>query len=79
MKRRALLSSAAAIAGAGIAPQVFAQGAPYPSKPIRIIVAWPPGSLIDVITRIISEPMREILKQPLIIENKAGATGAIGA
>ena len=79
MKRRALLSSAAAIAGAGIAPQVFAQGAPYPNKPIRIIVAWPPGSLIDVITRIISEPMREILKQPLIIENKAGATGAIGA
>ena len=51
----------------------------YPIKPIRIVVAWPPGSLIDVIARVISEPMREILKQPLLIENKVGATGAIGA
>jgi tripartite-type tricarboxylate transporter receptor subunit TctC len=78
MKRRALLSSATALAGAALAPQALAQAA-YPNKPIRVVVAWPPGSLIDVMVRIISEPLREILKQPLVIDNKAGATGAIGA
>ncbi len=79
MKRRALLSSATALAGAALAPQALAQAAAYPNKPIRVVVAWPPGSLIDVMVRIISEPLREILKQPLVIDNKAGATGAIGA
>jgi tripartite-type tricarboxylate transporter receptor subunit TctC len=79
MKRRALLSSATALAGVALAPQALAQTAAYPNKPIRVVVAWPPGSLIDVMVRIISEPLREILKQPLVIDNKAGATGAIGA
>lgn len=78
MKRRSLICAAASsvvcLPGVGIA-----QSAAYPNKPIRIIVAWPPGSLIDVMVRIISEPMREILKQPLVIDNRAGATGAIGA
>jgi tripartite-type tricarboxylate transporter receptor subunit TctC len=79
MKRRVLLSSATALAGAALAPRALAQAAAYPNKPIRVVVAWPPGSLIDVMVRIISEPLREILKQPLVIDNKAGATGVIGA
>ena len=74
MKRRTLVCAAASL------PILSrAQSAAYPNKPIRVVVAWPPGSLIDVMVRIISEPLREILKQPLVIENKAGATGAIGA
>jgi tripartite-type tricarboxylate transporter receptor subunit TctC len=76
MKRRLLICAAAA---ASLPSTGLTQPSSYPNKPIRIVVAWPPGSLIDVMVRIISEPMREILKQPLIIENKAGATGAIGA
>ncbi len=76
MKRRLLICAAAA---ATLPRTGLTQPSSYPNKPIRIVVAWPPGSLIDVMVRIISEPMREILKQPLIIENKAGATGAIGA
>lgn len=78
MNRRVLLSSAAALGAASLAPRALAQAA-YPNKPIRVVVAWPPGSLIDVIVRTLGEPLREILKQPLIVENRAGATGAIGA
>ena len=76
MKRRLLICAAAA---ASLPSAGLTQTSSYPNKPIRIVVAWPPGSLIDVMVRIISEPVREILKQPLIIENKAGATGIIGA
>jgi tripartite-type tricarboxylate transporter receptor subunit TctC len=78
MKRRTLIYAAAA-AAVSLPTVGRAQASAYPNKPIRIVVAWPPGSLIDVMARIISEPLREILKQPLVIENKAGATGAIGA
>lgn len=63
---------------AGSTQTVFAQS-DYPNKPIRMVIAWPPGSLIDVIARIISEPLREILGQPIIIDYRAGATGVIGS
>jgi len=63
---------------ASLTQTVFAQS-DYPKKPIRMVIAWPPGSLIDVITRIISEPLREILGQPIIIDHRAGATGVIGS
>lgn len=62
---------------AGLAQTAFAQS-DYPNKPIRMVVAWPPGSLIDVIARIISEPLREILGQPIIIDNRGGAAGNVG-
>ncbi|MEI7783995.1 MAG: tripartite tricarboxylate transporter substrate binding protein [Betaproteobacteria bacterium] len=76
MKRRMIICAAAA---ASLPTVGLAQTGAYPNKPIRIVVAWPPGSLIDVMLRILSEPLREILKQPLVIDNKAGATGIIGA
>lgn len=75
MKRRSFICAVTA----GLPILAGAQATTYPNKPIRVVVAWPAGSLIDVITRIISEPMREILKQPLVIDNKPGATGVIGA
>ncbi len=63
------------IAASGMA---FAQ-AKYPTGPITIVVAWPPGSQIDVMVRHMSEPLKAALGQPIIIENKAGAAGVIGA
>lgn len=51
----------------------------YPNKPIRLVVAWPPGSIIDVLVRIMSEPLSVELGQPVVIDNKAGAAGVIGA
>ena len=54
----------------------LAQG--YPNRPIRIVVPYPAGGATDQMARIIQQPLSEILGQPIIIENKAGAGGAIG-
>ena len=51
----------------------------WPSKPIRLVVNFPPGGAADVIARAIGAPLSESLKQPVIIDNKPGANGNIGA
>src|SRR2546422_6336463 len=59
-----------------IAGTAFAQ--PYPSKPIRVIVPFSPGGPVDVVTRLLSPKITEMLGQPLVIENKTGAGGNLG-
>jgi tripartite-type tricarboxylate transporter receptor subunit TctC len=54
-----------------------AQGQVYPTRPITVIVPFPAGGPTDSLMRVLSEPMRESLGQPLIIENVAGATGSL--
>ena len=49
----------------------------YPVKPVRLIVAFPPGGPNDLIARIISPRLAELIKQPVVVENRAGAGGAI--
>ncbi len=49
----------------------------YPVKPVRLIVAFPPGGPNDLIARIMSPKLSELIKQPVIVENRAGAGGAI--
>jgi tripartite-type tricarboxylate transporter receptor subunit TctC len=73
--RRALLLTAAA---AALPAPALAQ-APWPSRPIRVIVSFPPGGAIDTVTRLIAPAMQEALGQPLVIENRPGATGTIAA
>ena len=51
---------------------------PYPSKPIRFIVSFPPGGSADLISRAIAPRMSERLGQPVVVENRAGAGGMIG-
>ncbi len=53
--------------------------AQFPTKPIKIVVANPPGGQTDVATRIIAQEMSNILKQPVVIENKPGANSNLGA
>jgi len=51
---------------------------PYPSKPVRVIVPYPPGSSYDTVSRIYCESLAESLKQPFVIDNRTGASGTIG-
>jgi tripartite-type tricarboxylate transporter receptor subunit TctC len=54
-------------------------GAQYPAKPIRVIVPFPGGSATDTITRILANSVSQSIGQPLVVEDKAGADGAIAA
>ena len=54
-------------------------GQPYPSKPVRVIVTFPPGSTPDVVGRALASRLQESLGQPFVVENRAGAGGNIGA
>jgi tripartite-type tricarboxylate transporter receptor subunit TctC len=51
----------------------------YPTRPIKVVIAFPPGGPTDFVGRLLAEKLKEILGQPVIIENKPGANGAIGA
>lgn len=51
----------------------------WPAKPLRIVVPYPPGGSSDIIARAISQPLSEALKQSVIVENRAGANGNLGA
>ena len=56
-----------------------AQAQAYPNKPVRVIVPYPAGGTTDIIARVAAQQLSERLKQPFVVENKAGANGAIGS
>jgi len=56
----------------------FAFGQSFPTKPIRIIVAYPPGGGTDVLARLVGRYLNDAVKQSVVIENRAGANGGIG-
>ena len=76
LKRRELLAAAAA---AVALPAVGQSKDAWPSKLIRIVVPYPPGGSSDIIARAISVPLADALKQTVIIDNKPGANGNLGA
>jgi tripartite-type tricarboxylate transporter receptor subunit TctC len=75
MRRRKLLCALATLAFAGALPAV-AQS--YPDRPITMIVPFPPGGVADLTGRPLAVAMEKILKQPIVVTNRAGAGGAIG-
>ena len=75
-RRGGLLSVAAALLA--LAPSAFAQEAPYPSRTVRIIVPFTPGSVTDIMARSVSDKLAASLGQPVIVENRPGAGGTLG-
>jgi tripartite-type tricarboxylate transporter receptor subunit TctC len=81
-QRRDFNRMALALAGMASAPRLFAQSDPaadYPSHPIHVIVPFAPGGGTDIVARVIGQKLGEAWKQPVVIENKAGGNGTIGA
>jgi tripartite-type tricarboxylate transporter receptor subunit TctC len=76
--RRGLLAAALAAVSAAVVPVAHAQGDGWPSKPIRLVVNFPPGSSPDVLARAISLPLQQALGQPVVVDNRAGAGGTLG-
>jgi tripartite-type tricarboxylate transporter receptor subunit TctC len=75
MQRRTILSL---LAGAALAPAAFAQSG-WPSQPIRLVVPYPAGGGTDFFARLVAPGMGEALGQTVIVENRPGASGIIGA
>ncbi|HET7730142.1 MAG TPA: tripartite tricarboxylate transporter substrate binding protein [Usitatibacter sp.] len=68
-----LLLAAALLAVSGAAP-----AQPYPSKPVKIIVGFAPGSATDILARVVAEAFGRSMGQPFVVENKPGAGGSVG-
>jgi tripartite-type tricarboxylate transporter receptor subunit TctC len=75
--RRAVLSALAAAATCGFMASAQAQS--WPAKPIKLVVPFPPGGPTDTAARIVGQKLAERLKQPVVVENRAGASGSIAA
>src|SRR5258705_9781092 len=74
MKRVAALAAVLALLAA-----LPARGQPYPNKPIRIVVPFAAGGTSDILARAIGPRITEVWNQPVIVENRTGANGNVGA
>jgi tripartite-type tricarboxylate transporter receptor subunit TctC len=78
MIRRRLFNTTAAAAVLGL-PAFSVHAQAWPSKPLRIVVPYPPGGSSDIIARVISQPLSLALGQTVVVENKPGANGNTGS
>ncbi len=76
LKKTGLIALAALFTALGAVPG-FAQE--FPAKPIRMVVPWPPGGLVDIAARAVAKELQTGMGQPVVVDNKPGAGGVIGA
>lgn len=72
---------AAAVVAFALAPVVAGEAiaqAQWPTKPLKIIVMWPPGGAADIACRLLQQPLSEVIGQPVVVENKSGGGGVTG-
>ena len=78
IQRRTLLQGAAALAGAQLLPHAQAQSAHWPTKPIKLIVPYAAGGATDILARAFGEGLSKRVGQPVIVDNRPGASGIVG-
>ncbi|TWO73378.1 tripartite tricarboxylate transporter substrate binding protein [Caenimonas sedimenti] len=74
LMRRLCLGAAATL----LCAPVLAQNAPYPSQPVKLVVPYPAGGATDTLARTLAQKLQEAWSQPVVVENKPGASGTIG-
>lgn len=63
----------------GFAATFLAHAQDYPSRPVRIIVPYAPGGNADIVTRLMADQLGKLWAKPVVVENRAGAGGTLGA
>src|SRR6187401_698777 len=77
MSRSRIAAAALAVASLALPLAGLAQS-DYPNRPITMVVPFPPGGVADITARPVAEAMGRFLKEPVVVENKAGAGGGVG-
>jgi len=77
--RRHILNAGLGLGLAGLAPLAAQAQDKYPSRPVTLVVPFPPGGSVDIMARQYSEPLSRILGVPIVVENRAGAGGSVAS
>ena len=79
MQRNHFLRAALAALALAAASSGFAQTQPWPSRPVRVVIPFPPGGTLDTVGRLLAQKLGDQMGQPFIVENRPGGNGIIGA